>query len=64
MCVKWEALLLPEAVPLAIIAWITISLEVVVLSEKSISNELVDSFTKSGGCLIFTTPTNQAVKAH
>lgn len=35
-----------------------------VLSDKPITSEPADSFTKSGGCIIFTTPTTcyQAVK--
>ena len=56
--------LLPEAVTPAIVVSIVISSEAVALSNKSITSEPADSFIKSGGCIIFTTPTAyyQAVK--
>ena len=49
--------MLPEAVTPAIVVSIVISSEAVVFSDKPITSEPADSFTKSGGCKIFTTPT-------
>jgi len=49
--------LLPKAVISFMVVCIVISSEAVVLSDKLTANEPIDSSTKSGGCVISTTPT-------
>jgi len=49
--------LLPKAVISFTVVCIVISSEAVALSDKLTANEPMDSFTKSGGCVIFTPPT-------
>ena len=49
--------LLPEAVISTMVLRIVTSSEAIALSDKLITNEPMDSSTKSGGCLILNTPT-------